>query len=76
MTAPMKKIIWCVIYLSNKSKHIVQLHLAQKYMDVAFISKWDQKGETQVTCSKMFVKEPVKQYSTKNVMNLPKYVSR
>ena len=38
MTAPMKKITWCEIYLNNKSKlHIVQLHVIQKYMDVAIL---------------------------------------
>ena len=29
MTAPMKKITWCVIYLLK-----LQLHVVQKYMDV------------------------------------------
>ena len=38
MTAPMKKITWCGIYLICKSKlHIVQLQVIQKYMDVASI---------------------------------------
>ena len=36
MTAPMKNITWC--NLPNKSKlHIVQLHVVQKYMDIAII---------------------------------------
>ena len=36
MTASMKKITWCV-NLPNKSKlHILQLHVVQKYMDIAY----------------------------------------
>ena len=35
MTALMKKITWCVIYLIKVNYTIVQLHVVQKYMDVA-----------------------------------------
>ena len=35
MTASMKKITWCVIYL--KKLHIVELHVIQKCMDIAYV---------------------------------------
>ena len=38
MTAPMKKITWCVIYLKKSKLHIIQLHVVQKYMDVAKVT--------------------------------------
>ena len=59
ITAPMKKINWCVIYLIK-----VQLHIVQKYMDIANVFFFKGENKTEIsTCYLVTIQEKPTKFS-------------